>query len=82
MKNSKLILSIAAVAAVAAGVALIVAKKRTPSLVSEEEEAKEHYGSRLKKLQRKAQKEFKDTGSNTAMERAGQWAGHIPGGLR
>lgn len=78
MKNSKLILGIAAGAVVIAGITLIATKKRRAYLVAEG--TNEHYANRLKKLQRKAQKEFKELGNNAAIERASQWAGKIPGG--
>ena len=81
MPNKKLILSIAAGAAVLAGAAVIVARKRSQKKYKAQvEEAKENFKGKLNELQRKAQKEFKNASSdakgavNSAKERATEWA--------
>jgi len=80
MKNKTLIFGIAAGAAVLAGAAVVVARKRTQNKYrAHVEEAKENFKSKLNELQRKAQKEYKSvtadtTGAvNTAKERATEW---------
>jgi len=76
MNNKKLILSIAAGAAVLAGAAVIVARKRTQNKYrANVEEAKENFKSKLNELQRKAQKEYKNASAdvNSAKERAAEW---------
>lgn len=81
MANKKLILSIAAGAAVLAGAAVIVARKRSQKKYrAQVEEAKENFKGKLNELQRKAQKEFKNASFdakgavNSAKERATEWA--------
>jgi gas vesicle protein len=82
MANKKLILGIAAGAAVLAGAAVIVARKKSHKKYrAQVEEAKENFKGKLNELQRKAQKEFKNTSSdakgavNSAKDRAAEWAG-------
>jgi len=81
MQNKKLILSIAAGAAVLAGVAVIVARKKSQNKYKASvNEAKENFKSKLNELQRKAKKEYKNVASdaadavNTAQVRANNWA--------
>ena len=81
MQNKKLILSIAAGAAVLAGAAVIIARKKSQSKYKANvEEAKQNFKSKLNELQRKAQKEYKNVASdskdavNTAQVRANNWA--------
>jgi len=81
MQNKKLILSIAAGAAVLAGAAVIVARKRSQKKYKAQvDEAKENFKGKLNELQRKAQKEFKNASFdakgavNSAKERATEWA--------
>jgi len=80
MSNKKLILSIAAGAAVLAGAAVIVARKRSQNKYKANvEEAKENFKSKLSQLQRKAKKEYQNSVSetesavNSAKERAAEW---------
>ncbi|KGO85103.1 hypothetical protein Q765_17780 [Flavobacterium rivuli WB 3.3-2 = DSM 21788] len=80
MSNKKLILSIAAGAAVLAGAAVIVARKRSQNKYrANVEEAKENFKSKLSQLQRKAKKEYQNSVSetesavNSAKERAAEW---------
>jgi len=80
MSNKKLILSIAAGAALLAGAAVIVARKRSQSKYKANvEEAKENFKSKLSQLQRKAKKEYQNSVSetesavNSAKERAAEW---------
>ena len=81
MSNKKLILSIAAGAALLAGAAVIVARKRSQNKYKANvEEAKENFKSKLSQLQRKAKKEYQNSVSetesavNSAKERAAEWA--------
>jgi len=80
MSNKKLILSIAAGAALLAGAAVIVARKRSQNKYKANvEEAKENFKSKLSQLQRKAKKEYQNSVSetesavNSAKERAAEW---------
>lgn len=79
MKNKTLILSIAAGAALLAGAAVIIARKRThKKYQSHLEETKSNFRSKLNELQRKAQKEFKNSADtkdvvNAAKDRATDW---------
>ena len=80
MNNKKLILGIAAGAAVLAGAAVIIARRRAKRTHDMDiENAKEHFKGKLNELQRKAQKEFKNTGAdvkeavNAAKDRANEW---------
>lgn len=82
MSNKKLVLGIAAGAAILAGAAVIIAKKRNNKVYrAHVEEAKENFKHKLNELKRKAEKEYKnaagDTGElvNAAKERAQEWAG-------
>ncbi|MFP9098492.1 hypothetical protein ACLI09_05500 [Flavobacterium sp. RHBU_24] len=83
MSNKKLVIGIAAGAAVLAGAALLLAKKRSNNKYrAHVEEAKEHFKHKLDKLQQKARKEYKNaagkTGNavNVAADRAREWAGN------
>lgn len=61
MSNKKLILGIAAGAAVLAGAAVIISKRRAgKKFAADVQEAKEHFKGKLNELQRKAEKEFKN----------------------
>ena len=80
MNNKKLILGIAAGAAVLAGAAVIISRRRAKRNHDMDiENAKEHFKGKLNELQRKAQKEFKNNGGdikeavNTAKDRANEW---------
>jgi len=80
MSNKKLILSIAAGAAVLAGAAVIVARKKSQKKYQAHvDEAKENFKSKLSQLQRKAKKEYQNSVSetesavNNAKERAAEW---------
>jgi flavodoxin len=80
MKNKKLILGIAAGAALLAGAAVVIARRRARrSHELDIQDAKEHFKGKLNELQRKAQKEFKNAGGdvkdavNTAKDRANEW---------
>ncbi|KGO92551.1 hypothetical protein [Flavobacterium subsaxonicum] len=80
MSNKKLILSIAAGAAVLAGAAVIVARKRSQKKYEASiSEAKANFKGKLNELQRKAQKEYKNASSetgdivNAAKDRAAEW---------
>lgn len=84
MKNKKLILGIAAGAALLAGAAVVIARKRAKrNHQLDIENAKAHFRGKLNELQRKAQKEFKDTGSdvkevvNAAKDRANEWVNNV-----
>ena len=80
MNNKKLIVGIAAGAALLAGAAVIVARKRSQNKYKANvEEAKENFRSKLSQLQRKAKKEYQNSVSetenavNSAKERAAEW---------
>ena len=80
MRNKKLILSIAAGAALLAGAAVVIARKKSQSKYKANvEEAKENFRSKLTQLQRKAKKEYQNSASetesavNNAKERAAEW---------
>lgn len=61
MRNKKLILGIAAGAAVLAGAAVVIARKRAgKKYAADVQEAKDHFKGKLNELQRKAEKEFKN----------------------
>lgn len=84
MKNKKLILGIAAGAAVLAGAAVIIARRRAKrNHELDIQDAKEHFRGKLNELQRKAQKEFRNTGSdvkevvNAAKDRANEWVNNV-----
>lgn len=81
MPNKKLVIGIAAGAAVLAGAALIIAKQRNNSKYrAHVEEAKEHFKHKLDRLQQKAKKEYKNAADkagdavNAAADRARDWA--------
>lgn len=80
MKNKKLIIGIAAGAAVLAGAAVIIARRRSKKKFENQvSDAREHFKGKLNELQRKAQKEYKNSASevqdavNTAKDRATEW---------
>jgi gas vesicle protein len=81
MGNKKMILGIAAGAAVLAGAAYVIARKRSNKRKFEAhvDEAKENFKGKLNELQRKARKEFGNTADdaaemvNNAKERANDW---------
>lgn len=80
MKNKKLIIGIAAGAALLAGAAVIIARRRAKrNYETDIQDAKDHFKGKLNELQRKAQKEFKNAGGdvkeavNTAKDRANEW---------
>lgn len=84
MKNKKLILGIAAGAAVLAGAAVIIARRRAKrNHETDIQDVKDHFRGKLNELQRKAQKEIRNTGSdvkeavNTAKDRANEWVNNI-----
>ena len=83
MKNTRLIASIAAGAAVVAGAAVIISRNRANQKNRARlEEAKSYYKHRLEQLQHKAEKEFSKTASdagevvNAAKKRAEKWVNH------
>lgn len=80
MKNKKLIIGIAAGAAVLAGAALIIAKRRSHKCHDLDiEEVKKDFRNKLKELQSKAEKEARNAASdtkeafNTVKDRANEW---------
>lgn len=80
MKNKKLILGIAAGAAILAGAAVVIARRRAKrNHQLDIQDAKEHFRSKLNELQRKAQKEARLAGNeisdavNAAKDRANDW---------
>jgi len=82
MSNKKLVLGIAAGAAILAAAAVLIAKKRNNKIYrAHVEEAKENFKHKLNELQRKAKKEYKNASGeagelvNAAKERAQEWAG-------
>jgi gas vesicle protein len=82
MTNKKLVLGIAAGAAVLATAAVLIAKRRNNNIYrAHVDEAKENFKHKLHELKRKAEKEYKsaagDAGElvNAAKERAQEWAG-------
>ena len=86
MKNKKLIIGIAAGAALLAGAAVIIARKRARrNHELDVQGAREHFKGKLNELQRKAQKEFKNAGAdvkdavNTAKDRANEWVNNANG---
>jgi mannitol-specific phosphotransferase system IIBC component len=80
MKNKKLIVGLAAGAA-ALGVAAIILNKRRKAnqFSAQAEEAKSNFKKKLNELQRKAQKEYKNSAAetkdtvNAAADRANDW---------
>lgn len=84
MNNKKLILGIAAGAALLAGAAVIISRRRAKrNHQLDIDAAKEHFKGKLNELQRKAQKEYKNTGAdikdavNTAKDRANEWVNKV-----
>jgi len=61
MGNKKLILGIAAGAAILAGAAVVISRKRAgKKFAADVQEAKDHFKGKLNELQRKAEKEFRN----------------------
>ena len=80
MKNKKLILGIAAGAALLAGAAVIVSRRRSKKKYEGQvSEARENFKGKLNELQRRAEKEYRNSASdvkdavNSAKERASEW---------
>jgi len=80
MRNKKLIIGIAAGAAILAGAAVIISKKRASKRYADDiNSARDHFKGKLSELERKAKKELKNgTGElkdavNTAKDRATDW---------
>jgi gas vesicle protein len=80
MKNKKLIIGIAAGAAILAGAAVLIARRRArKNNEFDVQEAKNNFKGKLNELQRKAQKEYKSVAGdakdavNTAKDRANEW---------
>ncbi len=80
MKNKKLIVGIAVGAAVLAGAAVLMARRRSQrKFQSQVDEARENFSGKLNELQRKAQKEYRNSASdikdavNSAKDRANEW---------
>jgi gas vesicle protein len=80
MANKKLILAIAAGAAVVAGAAVLLARKNShKKYQAHVDEAKENFKSKLSQLQRKAKREYQNSASetesavNSAKQRAAEW---------
>lgn len=86
MKNKKLILGIAAGAAILAGAAVVIARRRAKrNHQLDIQDAKDHFKGKLNELQRKAQKEYRNAGDdvkdavNTAKDRANEWVNNVKG---
>lgn len=84
MTNKKLILTVAAGVAAVSLLGLALKKKnKKKKFKKTAEEAKSNFKSKLHELQRKAQKEYQNSGSetkdavNAAKERANQWVNRI-----
>ncbi|PZR22516.1 MAG: hypothetical protein DI539_05465 [Flavobacterium psychrophilum] len=84
MKNKKLILGIAAGAAILAGAAVVISRRKAKKNHQLDiEDAKEHFKRKLNELQRRAQKEYKNVGAdvedavNAAKERANEWVNKV-----
>lgn len=80
MKNKNLIIGIAAGAAVLAGAALLIARRRANKCHTIDiEEVKKDFRDKLNELQHQAQKEAKNIAAeakdviNTAKDRANEW---------
>ena len=80
MSNKRLILGVAAGVAILAVAGLIVAKKKSKNRFSAQaDDAKDNFKKKLGELKRKAQKEYKNSVSdtqdaiNTAKDRANDW---------
>lgn len=84
MNNKKLIIGIAAGAALLAGAAVLISRRRASKRYATDiQDAKENFRSKLNELQRKAQKEYKNAGGdvkdaiNTAKDRANEWVNKV-----
>lgn len=84
MNNKKLLIGIAAGAALLAGAAVLISRKRAgKKYAADIQDAKEHFRGKLNELQRKAQKEYKNNGPdvkevvNTAKDRANEWVNKV-----
>ena len=80
MNNKKLILGIAAGAAILAGAAVVISKRRAGKKYAKDvNAARDHFKGKLSELERKAKKELKNGASdlkdavNTAKDRATDW---------
>ncbi|WP_294823181.1 hypothetical protein [uncultured Flavobacterium sp.] len=80
MSNKKVMVGIAVGAAVLAGAAVLIARKRSQrKYAAQVEEARENFSGKLSELQRKAKKEYRNATDdakeavNSAKERANQW---------
>jgi len=80
MRNKKTIVGIALGAAVLAGAAVLIARKRSKKRYEAQvDEARENFKGKLSQLQRKAHKEYKNAASdvadvvNSAKDRANEW---------
>lgn len=80
MSNKKVIVGIAVGAAVLAGAAVLIARRRSKrKYAAQVEEARENFGGKLNELQRKAKKEYNNAASdakdavNAAKDRATEW---------
>ena len=80
MRNKKLILGIAAGAAILAGAAVIISKRKASKRYAQDvNAARDHFKGKLNELERKAKKELKNGASdlkdavNTAKDRATEW---------
>ncbi|MCW4469598.1 hypothetical protein OGH69_11520 [Flavobacterium sp. MFBS3-15] len=80
MRNKKMIVGIAVGAAVLAGAAVLIARRRSQrKYAAQVEEARENFSGKLNELQRKAKKEYRDAASdvkdavNSAKDRANEW---------
>lgn len=80
MTNKKMILGIAVSAAVLAGAAVLIARRRSQRNYRDQiDEARENFSGKLNELQRKARKEYRNSASeakeavNSAKDRANQW---------
>lgn len=80
MKNKKMIVGIAVGAAILAGAAVLIARRRSQkNFQAQVDEAKENFSGKLQELKRKAQKEYRNSSSevkdavNGAKDRANEW---------
>ncbi len=80
MSNKKLILGIAVGAAVLAGAAVVISRRRAnKNHELDIQGTKDHFRGKLNEMKRKAQKEYKNAGAdvkdavNTAKDRANEW---------
>jgi gas vesicle protein len=84
MNNKKLLIGIAAGAALLAGAAVLISRKRAgKQYAADIQDAKEHFRGKLNELQRRAQKHYKNNGPdvkevvNTAKDRANEWVNKV-----